>query len=145
MDLKRQADAAQAVQNIGIGLLDRQEALTDAALALGRELPVRQAAALLRGTDKQLWRRIEHCIEHGVEVCVEQARALDDMSAAKIVGIDDTRLHKGQSYITVVHDLDAKRLLFATEGATIRRWSTSRPTSRPMAATRMRCSMSART
>lgn len=38
------------------------------------------------------------------------------MSTVKIVGIDDTSLHKGQSYITVVHDLDAMRLLFATEG-----------------------------
>ena len=28
-----------------------------------------------------------------------QARALDDMSPVKIVGIDDTSLHKGQSYI----------------------------------------------
>ena len=78
------------------------------ALALCRELPVRQAAALLRCADKQLWRRIEHY--------VEQARALDDMSTVKIVGIDDTSLHKGQSYITVAHDLDAKRLLFAAEG-----------------------------
>ena len=78
------------------------------ALALCRELPVKQAAALLRCADKQLWRRIEHY--------VDQARALDDMSTVKIVGIDDTSLHKGQSYITVVHDLDAKRLLFATEG-----------------------------
>ena len=78
------------------------------ALALCRELPVRQAAALLRCADKQLWRRIEHY--------VEQARALDDMSTVKIVGIDDTSLHKGQSYITVVHDLDAKRLLFGVEG-----------------------------
>lgn len=78
------------------------------ALALCRELAVAQAAALLRCADKQLWRRIEHY--------VEQARALDDMSSVKIVGIDDTSLHKGQSYITVVHDLDAKRLLFATEG-----------------------------
>jgi transposase len=78
------------------------------ALALCRELPVAQAAALLRCADKPLWRRIEHY--------VEQARALDDMSAVKIVGIDDTSLHKGQSYLTVVHDLDAKRLLFATEG-----------------------------
>lgn len=78
------------------------------ALALCRELPVRQAAALLRCADKQLWRRIEHY--------VEQARALDDMSEVTIVGIDDTSLHRGQSYITVVHDLDAKRLLFATEG-----------------------------
>jgi len=78
------------------------------ALALCRELPVRQAAALLRCADKQLWRRIEHY--------VEQARALDDMSAVRVVGIDETSLHRGQSYITVVHDLDAKRLLFATEG-----------------------------
>ena len=78
------------------------------ALALCRELPVRQAAAMLRCTDKQLWRRIEHY--------VDEARALDDMSAVKIVGIDDTSMHRGQSYITVVHDLDAKRLLFATPG-----------------------------
>ena len=78
------------------------------ALALCRELPVRQAATLLRCADKQLWRRIKHY--------VEQARALDDMSTVEIVGIDDTSLHRGQSYITVVHELDAKRLLFATEG-----------------------------
>ncbi len=78
------------------------------ALALCRELPVRQAAALLRCADKQLWRRIEHY--------VDQARVLEDMSTVQIVGIDDTSLHRGQSYITVVHDLDAKRLLFATEG-----------------------------
>jgi len=42
--------------------------------------------------------------------------ALDDMSTVRIVGIDDTNLHRGQSYITVVHDLDTKRLLYATEG-----------------------------
>jgi hypothetical protein len=34
----------------------------------------------------------------------------------QIVGIDETSLRRGQHYITVVHDLDAKRLLFATEG-----------------------------
>lgn len=34
----------------------------------------------------------------------------------QIVGIDETSLRRGQSYITVAHDLDAKRLLFATEG-----------------------------
>jgi len=32
------------------------------------------------------------------------------------VGIDETSLRKGQNYITVVHDLDAKRLLYACEG-----------------------------
>lgn len=78
------------------------------ALALCKELPVLQAARLLRCSDKQLWGRIKHY--------VDAARALDDMSTVKMVGIDDTSLHKGQSYITVVHDLDDKRLLFATEG-----------------------------
>jgi transposase len=78
------------------------------ALALCKELPVLQAARLLRCSDKQLWARIKHY--------VDAARALDDMSTVKMVGIDDTSLHKGQSYITVVHDLDDKRLLFATEG-----------------------------
>ena len=39
------------------------------ALALCRELPVRQAATLLRCADKQLWRRIEHYVEraHALE------------------------------------------------------------------------------
>jgi transposase len=38
------------------------------------------------------------------------------MSAVRHIGIDETSLRKGHNYITVVHDLDAKRLLFATEG-----------------------------
>lgn len=78
------------------------------ALALCRELPVKQAAALLRCGDKQLWRRIGYY--------VEQARRLDDMSTVTQVGIDETSLRKGQNYITVVHDLGQKRLLFATPG-----------------------------
>lgn len=78
------------------------------ALSLCQELPVRQAAALLRCTDKQLWRRIEHY--------VAEARKLDDMSAVRVIGIDETSLRKGQNYITVVHDLEKKRLLFACEG-----------------------------
>jgi transposase len=78
------------------------------ALSLCRELPVRQAAALLRCADKALWRRIEYY--------VKQARALDDMSGVSVVGIDETSLRRGQHYITVVHDLQTKRLLFACEG-----------------------------
>jgi len=89
----------------GSGFTAAFEAL---ALALCRELPVRQAAALLRCADKQLWRRIEFY--------VAQARALEDFAGVSIVGVDETSLRRGQDYITVVHDLDAKRLLFATEG-----------------------------
>jgi transposase len=78
------------------------------ALSLCQDLPVRQAAQQLRCNDKQLWRRIEHY--------VTAARKLDDMSNVKDVGIDETSLRKGQNYITVVHDLEKKRLLFACEG-----------------------------
>ena len=89
----------------GSGFTAAFEAL---ALALCRELPVRQAAALLRCNDKQLWGRIEFYID--------RARALESFEGVTIVGIDETSLRRGQDYITVVHDLDAKRLLFATEG-----------------------------
>ena len=78
------------------------------ALSLCAQMPVRQAAELLRCSDKQLWLRIEHY--------VGQARQSDDMSGVRHIGIDETSLRKGHNYITVVHDLDAKRLLFATEG-----------------------------
>ena len=89
----------------GSGFTAAFEAL---ALALCRQLPVRQAAALLRCSDKQLWLRIEFY--------VNQARALERFDDVQIVGIDETSLRRGQDYITVVHDLHAKRLLFAVEG-----------------------------
>jgi transposase len=78
------------------------------ALAMCQGLPVRQAAQMLRVRDKQLWRRIAHY--------VAQARAKQDMSSVRLVGIDETSLKRGQDYISVVHDLDEKRLLFATPG-----------------------------
>ena len=78
------------------------------ALSMCRGLPVRQAAQMLRVRDKQLWRRIEYY--------VGQARAKQDMSSVRIVGIDETSLRKGHEYVAVFHDLDAKRLLFATPG-----------------------------
>lgn len=89
----------------GSGFAAAFEAL---ALALCRDLPVRQAAALLRCADKQLWRRIAF---H-----VGRARALERFTGVELIGIDETRLRRGQDYVTVVHDLNAKRLLFATEG-----------------------------
>lgn len=78
------------------------------AISLCQNMPVRQAAALLRCADKQLWRRIEHY--------VTAARAQEDMSAVTTVGIDEVSLRKGQDYVTVVHDLAARKLLFACEG-----------------------------
>jgi len=78
------------------------------ALSLCKELPVAQAARHLRADAKALWRRIEHY--------VNQARAKDDMSGVRHIGIDETSLRKGHEYVTAVHDLQQKRLLFVTEG-----------------------------
>src|SRR5690606_15791370 len=78
------------------------------SLSLCREMPVRQAANQLRVAPKRLWRRVRHY--------VEVARAKDDMSGVRYVGIDETSVKRGHAYITVVHDLEAKRLLFATPG-----------------------------
>lgn len=78
------------------------------ALSMCQGLAVRQAARMLRVRDKQLWRRIDHY--------VGQARRQQDMSKVSFVGIDETSLRKGHQYVTVVHDLDEKRLLFATPG-----------------------------
>ena len=78
------------------------------ALSLCKELPVAHAARHLRADAKALWRRIEHY--------VNEARAQDDMSQVRHIGIDETSVRKGYEYITVVHDVEQKRLLFATEG-----------------------------
>ncbi len=78
------------------------------AISLCRDLPVSQAAELLGVRDKRLWRQIEHY--------VTQARALDTMEDVTVVGVDETSVHRGHTYITVVHDLKAQRLLFATPG-----------------------------
>jgi len=78
------------------------------ALTMCQGLPVRQAAQMLRVRDKQLWGRIEHY--------VTDARRKQDMSGVKVVGMDETSLRKGHEYVAVFHDLDSKRLLFATPG-----------------------------
>ena len=53
-------DQGRRVLGEGSGFTALFEAL---ALALCRELPARQAAALLRCADKQLWRCIEHYVD----------------------------------------------------------------------------------
>ena len=44
------------------------------------------------------------------------ARALDDVFGVSTVGVEETSLRKGQKYIALARDLQAKRLLFACEG-----------------------------
>ena len=78
------------------------------ALTLYRELPARQATALLRCTDMRLWRRIEFY--------VDQARALETFDAVKVMGNSEASARRGLNYVNVVLELDAKHLVFAAEG-----------------------------
>jgi transposase len=77
-------------------------------IALVREMPVKAVADLLHVGDDRIWRVVTHY--------VEAARAEEDFSAATAVGIDETAARRGHEYITLVHDLEARRLLFACEG-----------------------------
>ena len=77
-------------------------------MSLCQTMTVAETARLLRVTAHRLWRSIGHY--------ASVARGKDDMSQVKLIGIDETSLRRGHQYVTVVHDLDAKRLLFATEG-----------------------------
>jgi transposase len=44
------------------------------------------------------------------------ARAQESYADVKIIGIDETNCAKGHSYITLVHDLGKRRLIYATPG-----------------------------
>jgi transposase len=78
------------------------------ALSLCKDMPVAHAAKHLRAPAKGIWRRVRHF--------VDAARKLDDMSPVRVIGIDETSVKKGHEYITVVHDLHSKRLLFGVAG-----------------------------
>jgi transposase len=77
-------------------------------IALVREMPVTAVADLLDVGDDRIWRVVTHY--------VEAARAEEDFSTVTSVGIDETAARRGHEYITLVHDLRARRLLFACEG-----------------------------
>jgi len=89
----------------GTGFTQLMEALI---VALCRAMTVRQVAQLLGVSDMRLWRVLDHY--------VEQARAQEDFSQVTAVGLDETAAQRGHHYISLFHDLEAPRLLFATEG-----------------------------
>lgn len=77
-------------------------------LTFARAMPMRKVAASVREHDTLVWRVVEHHV--GV------ARAREDFSAVRRVGMDETSARRGQDYISLFADLDAGRVLFATEG-----------------------------
>jgi transposase len=77
-------------------------------IALCRAMPVAHVARLVGVSDDRIWRVLKH---H-----VAQARAKEVHAAVRRVGVDETSTRRGQRYLTLFHDADARRLLFATPG-----------------------------
>jgi transposase len=77
-------------------------------LTLAQQMPVHAVGRIVGEHDTRLWRVLEHY--------VATARARQDMSQVRQVGVDETASARGQEYVTVVADLDAERVLFVTEG-----------------------------
>jgi transposase len=77
-------------------------------MTMARDMPVNVMARLFSVTDTRLWRVIN--------AYVEMARANEDFSSVKRIGIDETSVKKGNDYVTFFFDLDNRKLLFGTEG-----------------------------
>jgi len=77
-------------------------------LSVATAMPVATIAAMTREYDTRIWRVLEH---HG-----HAARDHLDCSGARRVGMEETSAAKGQDYLSIFADMDARRVLLATEG-----------------------------
>ncbi|MGH3866196.1 MAG: ISL3 family transposase [Pseudonocardiaceae bacterium] len=71
-------------------------------------MPMAKVAEMTREHDTRIWRIVEHP--------VRAARDQLDCTGVTRVGMDETAARKGQDYVSIVADLDARRVVFATEG-----------------------------
>ena len=78
------------------------------AMALAMHMPIRTAAGFLKITDQRMWRVVFHY--------VGQAIARMDLKHVRRVAIDETAARRGQDYITLVADIDDRRVVFVTDG-----------------------------
>ncbi len=77
-------------------------------LALAKEMPVKAVADLIGEHDTRIWRILRHY--------VDEARAAEDFSGVRQIGMDETASKRGHNYISLFVDLAHSRVLFATEG-----------------------------
>lgn len=84
------------------------------ALTLLREMPVNAASRIVGEHDTRLWRLLEGY--------VEEAHKQADFSEVNVVGCDELSARKGHNYLSVFADLEAKRVLYATEGKDAPTW-----------------------
>ena len=84
------------------------------ALTLMREMPVKKAGDILGETDTRMWRVLP---AHDDKACA--ALSMENVTR---VGVDEMSRRKGHNYRRVSADLDAQRVLFATEGRDAITW-----------------------
>lgn len=76
-------------------------------LELARTQPMVQVAKQVDEYDTRLWRFVKHY--------VAEARKLEEYSEVQAVGMDETS-KKGHNYITVMMDLEGRKVIYVTEG-----------------------------
>lgn len=77
-------------------------------LELLKQMAISTTAGIVGEHDTRLMRVIKHYVDEG--------RSKLDMSRVKRIGVDETSKRKGHNYVTIVADLEADRILFATPG-----------------------------
>jgi len=77
-------------------------------LSFAVAMPMAKVAEMTREHDTRIWRVVEHHVR----------AARDQLEGAGVtrVGMDETSARKGQDYVSIFADLDARRVVFATEG-----------------------------
>lgn len=84
------------------------------ALTLLREMPVHAVARIIGEHDTRLWRLLHAYVQEAYEEA--------DFSEARVIGCDELSARKGHNYLSVFADLEAKQVLFATEGKDASTW-----------------------
>ena len=74
---------------------------------LAKHLPVATIAGMVDEHDTRLWRFIKHY--------ADEARSREDYSDVTAIGIDETS-KKGHKYVTVVVDLNQRKVIYVTNG-----------------------------
>ncbi len=77
-------------------------------IQLCSHMPVAAVSRLIKVNDDRLWRLLEKY--------VLQARAHEEYTDLKAVGVDETSQKKGHGYITLFVDLDKRKTVYVSEG-----------------------------
>ncbi len=77
-------------------------------MQLATSMPVHELSRIIKVSDHKIWAILDKY--------VDKARELEDYASVEKIGMDETSIAKGHSYITLVVDLETRRTIFVTEG-----------------------------